>query len=48
MGEELVGKTIAESTVNGYGITLVFTDGSEFYYDASDGGYSSYEFHDAE
>ena len=42
--EELIGKTIVTAEVNGFGITLVFDDGSVFNYSASDGGYSTYDF----
>ena len=38
----LIGKTIKEVEVNGYGITLVTTDGIRLVYNASDGGYSSW------
>lgn len=40
---ELFGKTISEIEVDGYGITLVTEDGCLLEYNASDGGYSSYE-----
>lgn len=39
---KLIGKTIKTAEVNGYGIYIEFNDGSTFYYEASDGGYSSY------
>ncbi len=42
--EELIGKTILAAEVDGFGITLVFDDGSVFNYSASDGGYSTYDF----
>ncbi len=42
--EELVGKTILSAEVDGFGIELVFDDGSTFNYSASDGGYSTYDF----
>ena len=42
--EELVGKTILAAEVDGFGIVLVFDDGSVFNYSASDGGYSTYDF----
>ncbi len=44
----LVGKTIVEAGVSGYGIYILFSDGFKFYYNASDGGYSSYELTDEE
>lgn len=43
IGNELIGKTIAYAQVNGFGVMLVFEDGTTFDYTASDGGYSSYE-----
>ena len=36
----LVGKTVASADVSGYAVRLKFTDGTEFDYNASDGGYS--------
>ena len=44
LGKRLVGKTIDSVWLNGYEICLHFTDGSRFEYDASDGGYSTYDF----
>ena len=41
--KELIGKTISKADVNGFGINLTFTDGTEFCYDATDGGYSGWE-----
>lgn len=41
--EELIGKTIISAQVDGFGILLVFDDGSLFSYSASDGGYSTYD-----
>lgn len=42
----LIGKTIkAVEELNGYSVRLLFTDGSRFEYDASDGGYSTYDFY---
>ena len=40
---KLIGKTIKTAKVNGYGIYIEFDDGTIFSYDASDGGYSSYD-----
>ena len=40
---KLIGKTIKTAEVNGYGIYIEFDDGSTFQYDATDGGYSSYD-----
>ena len=39
---KFIGKTIKKAKVDGHGMILVFTDGSMFTYDASDGGYSLY------
>ena len=44
--EVLAGKTIESADVNGHGVTLKFTDGTRFDYDASDGGYSSWGIRD--
>lgn len=40
---DLVGKTIKEISVNGFGVYIFFTDGMVFSYGASDGGYSSWD-----
>lgn len=42
--KQLKGKTIKSAEVNGNGITLIFTDESQFDYEASDGGYSTFSF----
>lgn len=42
--EQLIGRTIINAEIDGFGITLEFDDGSRFEYSASDGGYSRYEF----
>ncbi len=36
----LVGKTIARIDVDGFDVDIVFTDGTVFEYESSDGGYS--------
>lgn len=36
----LVGKTIARIEVDGFDVDIVFTDGTVFEYESSDGGYS--------
>ena len=36
----LVGKTIARIKVDGFDVDIVFTDGTVFKYESSDGGYS--------
>jgi len=42
--KKLMGKTIKEVVyLDGFGFDVIFTDGSEFNYSASDGGYSGYE-----
>ena len=41
--KELIGKTIKSIDVDGFGVDIVFTDGTEFVYGASDGGYSSWD-----
>lgn len=41
--EDLIGKTIETIDINGYGIEIHFTDGTEFVYYASDAGYSSWD-----
>lgn len=42
----LIGKTIKAVELDGYGVKLRFTDGSKFEYDASDGGYSTFDFYE--
>ena len=39
-GEELKGKIVEKAEITGYGVFIRFTDGTEFDYCASDGGYS--------
>lgn len=43
MTNELIGKTITFADVDGSMVYLKFDDGSEFYYEATDGGYSGWE-----
>ena len=38
--KKLVGKTIARIDVDGFDVNIVFTDGTVFEYESSDGGYS--------
>ena len=40
---DMVGKTVESVSVNGFFVEITFTDGSEFCYEASDAGYSSYQ-----
>lgn len=40
---QLIGKTISSAEIDGFGLNLKFTDGSELDYDATDGGYSTFE-----
>lgn len=41
---KLTGKTIKEIiSLDGFGFDVLFTDGTEFNFSASDGGYSGYE-----
>ena len=41
--KDLIGKTIEKIDIDGYGIEIRFTDGTEFVYNASDAGYSSWD-----
>lgn len=41
--EALIGKKIKEITIDGYSLFIVTEDGIELEYQASDGGYSSWE-----
>ena len=43
ISKALIGKTITNAEVDGFGIVLYFDDNTIFDYNASDGGYSSYE-----
>ena len=43
----IVGKTVEEAVIDGYGVEIKFTDGTMLYYDASDGGCSMWEFIEA-
>ena len=40
----VINKTISDIDVDGFGIDILFTDGTRFCYNASDGGCSTYEF----
>ena len=40
----VAGKTIDAMRVDGFDVEIIFTDGSKFHYESSDGGYSLYEF----
>lgn len=46
IGERLIGRTIEAVVLSGYEVYLYFTDGSRFEYDASDGGYSTYDLYE--
>lgn len=48
INKDLEGKKITKADINGFGIILRFDDGTTFYYDATDGGYSSYELEESE
>lgn len=41
--KDLIGKTVKEAYIDGYGVCIIFTDGTELAYSASDGGYSSWD-----
>ena len=41
--KDLISKTIEKIDIDGYGIEIRFTDGTEFVYNASDAGYSSWD-----
>ena len=41
--KDLIGKTIEKIDVDGFGVEIRFTDGTEFVYNASDGGYSGWD-----
>lgn len=42
--KKLIGKTIKEIiSLDGFGFDVIFTDETEFYFSASDGGYSGYD-----
>ena len=41
-GKDLIGKTLANIDVDGFGVEMLFTDGIMFIYDSSDGGYSNW------
>lgn len=41
--DDLIGRVIIAAEVDGFGIKLKLDDGSAFEYDASDGGYSTWE-----
>lgn len=41
--EQLTGKTISSAEIDGFGINHKFTDGTELDYNATDGGYSTFD-----
>ena len=41
--KDLIGKTIEKIDIDGYGVEIHFTDGTELVYSASDGGYSIWD-----
>lgn len=41
--KDLISKTIEKIDIDGYGIEMRFTDGTEFVYNASDAGYSTWD-----
>ena len=41
--QDLINKTIEKIDIDGFGIEIRFTDGTEFVYSASDGGYSCWD-----
>lgn len=41
--KDLIGKTVKEASIDGFGVCIIFTDGTELVYSASDGGYSSWD-----
>ena len=43
----LVGRTIETAEVDGHGIRIYFRDGSVFSYEATDGGYSTYDLYES-
>ncbi len=41
--KQLIGKTISSAEIDGFGLNLKFTDGTELDYNATDGGYSTFD-----
>ena len=41
--KDLISKTIEKIDIDGFGIEICFTDGTEFVYNASDAGYSTWD-----
>lgn len=48
INKNLEGKKITKADISGFGIELKFDDGTTFYYDATDGGCSTYELVESE
>ena len=42
ISKRLIGKTIKKVSLDGFGIDIIFSDGTVFEFNASDGGYSTY------
>ena len=41
--KDLIGKIVKDIEVDGFGLEIVFTDGTKLVYAPSDGGYSSWD-----
>ena len=46
--EKLIGKVIIDAEITGYGVTLKLNDGTILEYNASDGGYSTWDWEESE
>lgn len=47
INDRLAGRTIVTAEVDGFGIRIIFRDGSVFRYAATDGGYSDYDLYES-
>ena len=46
--QDIVGKTVEYAEISGFGVLIRFTDGTTLDFNASDGGYSTFEIYKGE
>lgn len=46
--KDLIGKIVEKIDIDGYGVDMIFTDGTILSYNSSDGGYSSWDVYAAD
>ncbi len=46
--KDLIGKTVEKVDIDGFGVDMIFTDGTVLSYSSSDGGYSCWDVYAAD